>query len=91
MPLREMDAVVENGYIIVVSPDGVAEHPREVATGVNVGNPMLLLRSGNMHNALTRTKKFTRTVHPRLAPLFCEREHRRGPTDSAPRAYPAAE
>ena len=49
---REMDAIVENGYVIVGSPDEVAEQLREVATNLNVGNLMMLLQFGNMNKEL---------------------------------------
>ena len=39
--LREMDAVVENGYVIVGSPDEMVEQLRAVATDLHVGHPML--------------------------------------------------
>ena len=45
---REMDAIVDKGYVIIGSPDEVAEQLREVATNLNVGHLMLLLQFGNM-------------------------------------------
>jgi alkanesulfonate monooxygenase SsuD/methylene tetrahydromethanopterin reductase-like flavin-dependent oxidoreductase (luciferase family) len=87
---REMDAIVENGYVIIGSPNEVAEQLREVATTLNVGNLMLLLQFGNMNKELTRynTKLFAEQVQPKLAPLFSEWEHRWWPTpmDTAQRA-----
>ena len=41
---REMDAIVDNGYVIIGSPDEVAEQLREVAVNLNVGHLMLLLQ-----------------------------------------------
>src|SRR5208283_1180422 len=75
---REMDAIVDNGYVIIGSPDEVAEQLREVAVNLNVGNLMLLLQFGNMNKALTRTNTelFARAVKPKLAGLFSEWEHR---------------
>ena len=49
-----MDAIVENGYVIVGSPDEVVEQLHEVATNLNVGNLMLLLQFGNMGKELTK-------------------------------------
>ena len=68
---REMDAIVENGYVIVGSPDEVAEQLREVATQLNVGHLMLLLQYGNMSKELTRynTKLFAEKVMPQLRDL----------------------
>ncbi len=51
---REMDAIVDNGYVIIGSPDEVAEQLREVAVNLNVGHLMLLLQYGNMSKDLTR-------------------------------------
>ncbi len=63
-----MDAIVEKGYVIVGSPDDVAEQLREVATQLNVGHLMLLLQYGNMGKDLTRynTKLFAEKVMPQL-------------------------
>jgi hypothetical protein len=65
---REMEAIVENGYVIIGSPDEVAEQLREVATQLNVGHLMLLLQYGNMSKDLTRynTKLFAEKVMPQL-------------------------
>jgi alkanesulfonate monooxygenase SsuD/methylene tetrahydromethanopterin reductase-like flavin-dependent oxidoreductase (luciferase family) len=87
---REMDAIVDNGYVIVGSPDEVAEQLREVATSLNVGNLMMLLQFGNMNKELTRynTRMFAEHVAPKLRPLFAEWEHRwwPQPMDAAQRA-----
>jgi alkanesulfonate monooxygenase SsuD/methylene tetrahydromethanopterin reductase-like flavin-dependent oxidoreductase (luciferase family) len=87
---REMDAIVENGYVIVGSPDDVTEQLHEVATNLNVGNLMLLLQFGNMGKELTRynTRMFAEHVTPKLKPLFAEWEHRwwPQPMDPAQRA-----
>ncbi len=73
---REMDAIVENGYVIVGSPDDVVEQLHEVATNLNVGNLMLLLQFGNMGKDLAKynTKLFAEQVMPKLQPLFAEWE-----------------
>jgi alkanesulfonate monooxygenase SsuD/methylene tetrahydromethanopterin reductase-like flavin-dependent oxidoreductase (luciferase family) len=75
---REMDAIVENGYVIVGSPDEVVEQLCEVATNLNVGNLMMLLQFGNMSKELTRynTRMFAQHVTPKLKALFSEWEHR---------------
>jgi alkanesulfonate monooxygenase SsuD/methylene tetrahydromethanopterin reductase-like flavin-dependent oxidoreductase (luciferase family) len=69
---REMDAIVDNGYVIVGSPDEVVEQLREVATNLNVGHLMLLLQFGNMSKDLTRynTKLFADQVMPKLKGHF---------------------
>ncbi|HLY89828.1 MAG TPA: LLM class flavin-dependent oxidoreductase [Acetobacteraceae bacterium] len=75
---REMDAIVDNGYVIVGSPDEVAEQLREVATNLNVGHLMLLLQFGNMSKDLTRynTKLFAEQVLPKLKDHFAGWEDR---------------
>mgnify|MGYP001476177934 CR=1 FL=1 len=67
-----MEGIVENGYVIVGSPDEVAEQLREVATELNVGQLMLLLQFGNMGRDLTRynTELFAKKVAPQLRGLF---------------------
>ena len=69
---REMDAIVDNGYVIIGSPDEVVEQLREVAVNLNVGNLMLLLQFGNMSKDLTRynTRLFAEQVMPKLKALF---------------------
>ncbi len=75
---REMDAIVDNGYVIIGSPDEVAEQLREVAVNLNVGNLMMLLQFGNMSKELAKynTKLFAEQVKPKLAGLFSEWDHR---------------
>jgi alkanesulfonate monooxygenase SsuD/methylene tetrahydromethanopterin reductase-like flavin-dependent oxidoreductase (luciferase family) len=65
---REMEAIVQNGYVIIGSPDEVAEQLREVSTQLNVGHLMLLLQYGNMSKELTRynTRLFAEQVMPKL-------------------------
>jgi alkanesulfonate monooxygenase SsuD/methylene tetrahydromethanopterin reductase-like flavin-dependent oxidoreductase (luciferase family) len=69
---REMDAIVDQGYVIVGTPDEVAEQLREVATNLNVGHLMLLLQFGNMSKDLCRynTKLFAEQVMPKLKGHF---------------------
>ena len=87
---REMEDIVERGYVIIGSPDEVVEQLTEVATSLNVGHLMLLLQFGNMSKDLTKynTKLFAEKVMPRLQPLFAEWEDRwwPQPMDSAQRA-----
>ena len=87
---REMDAIVDKGYVIIGSPDEVAEQLREVATNLNVGHLMLLLQFGNMSKDLTRynTKLFAEKVMPKLKGLFADWEDRwwPQPMDAAQRA-----
>jgi alkanesulfonate monooxygenase SsuD/methylene tetrahydromethanopterin reductase-like flavin-dependent oxidoreductase (luciferase family) len=75
---RDMNGIVENGYVILGSADEVAEQLREVVTNLNVGNLMMLLQFGNMSKELTRynTRMFAQHVTPKLTSLFSEWEHR---------------
>jgi len=67
--------IVERGYVIVGSPDEVAERLRQVATELNVGHLMLLLQFGDMDRQLTmhNTELFAKRVMPQIAGLFDDR------------------
>jgi alkanesulfonate monooxygenase SsuD/methylene tetrahydromethanopterin reductase-like flavin-dependent oxidoreductase (luciferase family) len=75
---REMDAIVEKGYVIIGSPDEVAAQLKEVATNLNVGHLMLLMQFGNMGKDLAKynTQLFAEKVMPQLTDLFSEWEDR---------------
>jgi alkanesulfonate monooxygenase SsuD/methylene tetrahydromethanopterin reductase-like flavin-dependent oxidoreductase (luciferase family) len=75
---REMDAIVDKGYVIIGSPDEVAEQLKEVATDLNVGHLMLLMQFGNMGKDLAKynTKLFAEKVMPQLSDVFSEWEDR---------------
>ena len=75
---REMDAIVEKGYVIIGSPDEVAAQLKEVAANLNVGHLMLLMQFGNMGKDLAKynTKLFADRVMPQLTDLFAEWEDR---------------
>jgi alkanesulfonate monooxygenase SsuD/methylene tetrahydromethanopterin reductase-like flavin-dependent oxidoreductase (luciferase family) len=91
---RQMDDIVAQGYIILGSPDEVAEQLREVATDLNVGHLMLLMQFGNMSKQLAQynTKLFAEKVMPQLKDLFSEWEDRWWPTplNGEKRVLPAA-
>jgi len=86
----EMKDLVDAGYVIIGSPDEVAEQLREVAVNLNVGNLMLLLQFGNMSKATSmyNTRLFAEQVAPKLKGLFSEWDHRwwPQPMDSRQRA-----
>jgi len=86
----EMKDLVDAGYVIIGSPDEVAEQLREVAVNLNVGNLMLLLQFGNMSKSTSKynTKLFAEQVAPKLKGLFSEWDHRwwPQPMDSGQRA-----
>jgi alkanesulfonate monooxygenase SsuD/methylene tetrahydromethanopterin reductase-like flavin-dependent oxidoreductase (luciferase family) len=75
---REMDAIVEKGYVIIGSPDEVAAQLKEVAVNLNVGHLMMLLQFGNMGKELAKynTKLFAEKVMPQLTDTFSEWEDR---------------
>lgn len=89
---REMPAIVENGYVIIGSPEEVAERLAAIATELNVGHLLLLLQFGNMSKELNayNTKLFAERVLPKLQPLFAEWEDEWWPqrATSAPTAAP---
>jgi hypothetical protein len=78
----DMRTLVDAGYVIIGSPDEVAQQLREVAVNLNVGNLMLLLQFGNMdkQTAKYNTKLFAEQVAPKMRGLFDEWEHRWWPS-----------
>ena len=66
------EEMVEKGYVIIGSPDEVAEKLREVAVAMNVGQLMLLLQFGNMKKELAyyNTELFAKRVAPQVKGLF---------------------
>ena len=85
MLAREMEDIVERGYVIIGSPDEVAEQLKEVATSLNVGHLMMLLQFGSMGKDLAKynTKLFADKVMPQLTGLFPEWEDRWWPQPMA--------
>jgi alkanesulfonate monooxygenase SsuD/methylene tetrahydromethanopterin reductase-like flavin-dependent oxidoreductase (luciferase family) len=69
------EEIVDQGYVVIGSPDEVAEKLREVAVTLNVGQLMLLLQYGNMKKdlALYNTELFAKSVMPQLTGLFEDR------------------
>jgi len=89
------EEMVEKGYVIIGSPDEVADKLREVATELNVGHLMLLLQFGNMGKDATNenSRLFAEKVAPQLKGLFDDKwEDRWWPKPLArqDRAVPAA-
>jgi alkanesulfonate monooxygenase SsuD/methylene tetrahydromethanopterin reductase-like flavin-dependent oxidoreductase (luciferase family) len=82
---REIDAIVDKGYVIIGSPDEVAAQLKEVAINLNVGHLMLLLQFGNMGKDLAKynTRLFAEKVMPQLTGLFSEWEDRWWPQPMA--------
>lgn len=75
---QEMREIVDHGFVVVGSPDEVAEQLRQAMTDLNVGHLMLLLHFGNMGKNLTlyNTKMFAEKVMPQLKDMFSEWENR---------------
>jgi len=80
-----MKDIVDGGYVIIGSPDEVAEQVRHVATSLNVGNLMLLLQFGNMSKDVTKynTRMFAEQVMPKVKDVFGEWENRWWPKPMA--------
>jgi alkanesulfonate monooxygenase SsuD/methylene tetrahydromethanopterin reductase-like flavin-dependent oxidoreductase (luciferase family) len=91
---RQMDDIVERGYVIIGSPDEVVEQLTAVATDLNVGHLMLLLQFGNMGKELAKynTRLFAEKVMPRLRHIHSQWEDRwwPRPMGRAERAAPAS-
>jgi alkanesulfonate monooxygenase SsuD/methylene tetrahydromethanopterin reductase-like flavin-dependent oxidoreductase (luciferase family) len=91
---REMDGIVDKGYVIIGSPDEVAAQLKEVAKNLNVGHLMMLLQFGNMIKDLSNynTQLFAEKVMPQLKDVFSEWEDRWWPQPMAraERAAPAS-
>jgi alkanesulfonate monooxygenase SsuD/methylene tetrahydromethanopterin reductase-like flavin-dependent oxidoreductase (luciferase family) len=69
------DRIVEEGYVIIGTPDEVAEKIREVATALNVGQLMLLCQFGNMSRELAthNIELFATRVAPQIRDVFDHR------------------
>ena len=69
---NDFEGYVENGYVIIGSPDEVAEQLRRVALDLNIGQLMLLMQFGNMdRDTVTyNTELFAKRVLPQLRGLF---------------------
>jgi alkanesulfonate monooxygenase SsuD/methylene tetrahydromethanopterin reductase-like flavin-dependent oxidoreductase (luciferase family) len=82
---REMEAIVERGYVIVGSPDEVAEQLKGAATSLNIGHLMLMMQFGNMSKelAMYNTKLFAERVMPQIKDQFSEWEDRWWPRPMA--------
>ena len=91
MIATDFDSIVDLGYVIVGSPDEVAEKLRNVATTLNVGQLMLLLQFGNMSKDLTlhNSQLFAEKVMPQLQGVFeDEWENRWWPSPMEQRSEP---
>ena len=82
---REFDAILDNGYVIVGTPDQVAEKLRHVIRDLRFGQLMLLLQFGNMDKQLANynTRLYAEQVMPQLRDVWSEWENRWWPTPMA--------
>src|SRR5438270_4873131 len=71
-----MEDIVERGYVVIGSPEEVADQLTELANDLNVGHLMLLMQFGSMGKELAayNTRLFADRVLPRLKSLFGEWE-----------------
>jgi alkanesulfonate monooxygenase SsuD/methylene tetrahydromethanopterin reductase-like flavin-dependent oxidoreductase (luciferase family) len=69
---NEIAGILKEGYVVIGSPDEVADQLRRIATEFNFGNLLMLLQFGNMDKQTTmyNTKMFAERVMPQLADLF---------------------
>jgi alkanesulfonate monooxygenase SsuD/methylene tetrahydromethanopterin reductase-like flavin-dependent oxidoreductase (luciferase family) len=84
--------MVEQGFVLIGSPDEVADKLREVAISQNVGNLLLMAQFGNMDSDLARynMELLGKRVKPQLEGIFAnEWEHRWWPKKMESRARPA--
>ena len=72
----EMSEIVDEGYVVLGTPDEVVEQIREVATSLHVGQLMPLLHFGDMskETTFTNTRLFAEKVIPKLKGLFGDYE-----------------
>ncbi len=89
---REFDAILDNGYVIIGTPDQVAEKLRHVIHDLRFGQLMLLLQFGNMDKQLANynTRLYAEQVMPQLQDVWSEWENHWWPTpmSAADRAAP---
>ena len=71
----EIAGILKEGYVVIGSPDEVADQLRRIATEFNFGNLLMLLQFGNMDKQTTmyNTRMFAERVMPQLARPVRER------------------
>ncbi len=82
---REFDAILDNGYVIIGTPDQVAEKLRHVIRDLRFGQLMLLLQFGNMDKQLAKynSQLYAEQVMPQLQDVWSEWENHWWPTPMA--------
>ena len=89
---QTFEDMVDQGFVVIGSPDEVADKLREIATSQNVGNLLLMTQFGNMGTDLARynIELIAKRVKPQIENLFADEwEHRWWPKPMAERAQPA--
>ncbi len=82
---REFDAILDNGYVIIGTPDQVADKLRQVIRDLRFGQLMLLLQFGNMDKQLAKynSRLYAEQVMPQLQDVWSEWENHWWPTPMA--------
>ncbi len=86
------ESMVEQGFVVIGSPDEVADKLKEIAISQNVGNLLLMTQFGNMSSELARynMELLAKKVKPQLESVFAnEWEHRWMPKPLSDRVQPA--
>jgi alkanesulfonate monooxygenase SsuD/methylene tetrahydromethanopterin reductase-like flavin-dependent oxidoreductase (luciferase family) len=84
--------MVEKGFVVIGSPDEVADKLREICVSQNVGNLLLIAQFGNMDSDLARynLELLGKRVKPQIEGIFAnEWEHRWWPKPLESRARPS--
>jgi alkanesulfonate monooxygenase SsuD/methylene tetrahydromethanopterin reductase-like flavin-dependent oxidoreductase (luciferase family) len=90
---HSFESMVDQGFVVIGSPDEVADKLKEIAISQNVGNLLLMTQYGNMSTELAKynMELVAKKVKPQLENIFAnEWEHRWMPTPLEDRARPAA-
>jgi alkanesulfonate monooxygenase SsuD/methylene tetrahydromethanopterin reductase-like flavin-dependent oxidoreductase (luciferase family) len=81
---RTIEEIAEKGYVILGSPDEIAQKVKELSVDLHVGNLLLLCQYGNMSKELTQynTSMFAKHVIPQIQDVFKEWEHQWWPENA---------
>jgi alkanesulfonate monooxygenase SsuD/methylene tetrahydromethanopterin reductase-like flavin-dependent oxidoreductase (luciferase family) len=89
---QTFEGMVDQGFVVIGSPDEVADKLREIAVSQNVGNLLLMTQFGNMSTELAKynMELIAKRVKPQIEHVFeNEWEHRWMPQPLANPAAPA--
>lgn len=87
------EEMIDRGYVLIGTPDRIADKLREVAVTLNVGQMLVLLQFGNMAKEVAdhNTRLFAEQVKPQIGALFDDRWENRWwpkPLPSRERVHP---